>query len=384
MSLILDGSVGVSDVDGSAATPAIRGTDANTGMFFPAADTIAFSEGGVESMRINSSGNVGIGPAGTSTNTVSNGLAINNATAGNYPGLEIQTANTTRLFLNANNAESYISSPTNPLVLITNSVERMRITSAGDVGIGTTSPNEKLGVAGAIASTSNASNFNQAKFLIDYNSGSGRLSSYASGGSTIELYTNASGGNVTERMRITSNGVVLIGTTNEALNAGVGIKFRLDTTAKQISVVSAESTNGGGETYVAYSTGAAAYRFYVGWGGTVYATSATITSLSDQRLKENIVDLNDGLNAVMALKPRKFDWKEGKGKNIKGDRGFIAQEFETVFPDMVEESKDTSPKGEEPYKAVNANLIPTLVKAIQELKAELDSVKAELQTLKGA
>jgi hypothetical protein len=61
MTLILDGTNGLSDVDGSAATPAIRGTDANTGIFFPAADTIAFSEGGAEAMRIDSSGNVGIG-----------------------------------------------------------------------------------------------------------------------------------------------------------------------------------------------------------------------------------------------------------------------------------------------------------------------------------
>ena len=58
MSLILSGTDGLSDVDGTAATPAIRGTDANTGIFFPAADTIAFAEGGVEAMRINSSGNL--------------------------------------------------------------------------------------------------------------------------------------------------------------------------------------------------------------------------------------------------------------------------------------------------------------------------------------
>ena len=58
MSLILDGTNGLSDVDGTAATPAIRGTDTNTGIFFPAADTIAFSEGGTEVMRIDSAGRV--------------------------------------------------------------------------------------------------------------------------------------------------------------------------------------------------------------------------------------------------------------------------------------------------------------------------------------
>ena len=57
MSLILSGTDGLSDVDGSAATPAIRGTDANTGIFF-GTDIIGFSEGGVEAMRINASGNV--------------------------------------------------------------------------------------------------------------------------------------------------------------------------------------------------------------------------------------------------------------------------------------------------------------------------------------
>jgi hypothetical protein len=57
MSLILSGSDGLSDVDGSAATPAIRGTDANTGIFF-GTDIIGFSEGGVEAMRLNASGNL--------------------------------------------------------------------------------------------------------------------------------------------------------------------------------------------------------------------------------------------------------------------------------------------------------------------------------------
>ena len=57
MSLILSGTDGLSDVDGSAATPAIRGTDANTGIFFPGADRIGFSEGGVQVGEFDASGN---------------------------------------------------------------------------------------------------------------------------------------------------------------------------------------------------------------------------------------------------------------------------------------------------------------------------------------
>jgi len=74
MTLILSGTDGLSDVDGTAATPAIRGTDTNTGIFFPAADTIAFSEGGTEVMRIDSSGNL---------NLATNGSALQWNNAGN-------------------------------------------------------------------------------------------------------------------------------------------------------------------------------------------------------------------------------------------------------------------------------------------------------------
>jgi hypothetical protein len=196
--------------------------------------------------------------------------------------------------------------------------------------------------------------------------------------------TNNVGG--TERARITSGGDLLVGTTDAAQTSGAGFKVGGGGGGGggvgQVAVVDTDSTNST-VTYRLYSTGAAAYRFYVGLGGTIYATSATITSLSDRRLKENIQDIDVGLNAVMALKPRKFDWKAGKGKDKKNDRGWIAQEFEQVFPDMVDTWQDPAPEGEEPYKAVNADLIPVLVKAIQELKAELDSVKAELATLKG-
>jgi hypothetical protein len=164
MSLILDGSVGVSDVDGSAATPAIRGTDANTGMFFPAADTIAFSEGGVESMRLDSSGNLGIGASSIGAN---NRLEIGGVqkyfafTGNTGSGGSVNPSSSFGLSIGWNRSngegESNIIYGTgagaSPALQFaswngTTYAERMRIDSSGRVGIATASPEASLQVNG--------------------------------------------------------------------------------------------------------------------------------------------------------------------------------------------------------------------------------------------
>jgi hypothetical protein len=132
MALILDGTNGLSDVDGSAATPAIRGSDANTGIFFPAADTIAFAEGGAEAMRIDSSGNVGIGKS----SSIGGGNGIN---------LELANATAVRVMLNntaANGKRYALNSNTDGSFSIydnTGDAERVRIDSSGNLLVGTTS-----------------------------------------------------------------------------------------------------------------------------------------------------------------------------------------------------------------------------------------------------
>ena len=128
MSLILSGTDGLSDVDGTASTPAIRGTDTNTGIFFPAADTIAFAEGGVESARFDSSGNLGVG-----TSSPTSRLHV--VSTGAVPAFISSTQATSFLQMNSAGGSSGIASNSNDLVLFTSSsgTERMRIDSTGKV-----------------------------------------------------------------------------------------------------------------------------------------------------------------------------------------------------------------------------------------------------------
>ena len=102
------------------------------------------------------------------------------------------------------------------------------------------------------------------------------------------------------------------------------------------------------------------------------ASAAAFGSYSDARLKENIVPLPSQLDNIMALKPCEFDYKDGAGHQI----GFIAQEMQEVYPDVVGE--DSS---EEKILMITgwSKTEARLVKAIQELKAEIDELKARLE-----
>ena len=271
------------------------------------------------------------------------------------------------------------------LGLSTAGVQRVVVDASGNVGIGTASPAYNLTVSkngggGDLAQFVRITDTNTANSVGPLHLTIGATNHFASAPTMVLSGTNGIAFGVGDgsdlaaqrKVIIDASGNLLVGTTNNTFNAGVGVKL----STNSMGIVRAESTNAT-SGYHMYSTGAGAFRFYVADGGTIFATSTTITGISDERLKENIRDLDDGLSIVLALKPRKFDWKESKGKNIKNDRGFIAQEFEQVLPDMVEEWKDPAPEGEESYKAVNANLIPTLVKAIQELEARLAALEAK-------
>ncbi len=122
----------------------------------------------------------------------------------------------------------------------------------------------------------------------------------------------------------------------------------------------------------------------------VYATNGTIQT-SDLRYKTDISDLQYGLTEVLKLRPVSYSWKDeklniGTGKNL----GFIAQEMETIVPDVVihsqtEIDKETNQPGSEypdSYGVKYSELIPVLVKAIQEQQVQIEQLKQEIKTLK--
>jgi hypothetical protein len=269
--------------------------------------------------------------------------------------------------------------------------------SSGNLGLGVT-PSAWSGIkpyqAGTAASFSGGSGFNDAFIASNafydgsnwkYINTNPAYYSSVGGAAAARWYTAPSGTagdaiTFTQAMTLDASGNLLVGTTSSSYTADGGFRVIYGASGNTYVASTRSGSTNSDVTLLVRSTGAAADRFYVGMGGTVFATSIVISAISDQRLKENIRDIDTGLDAIMALKPRRFDWKEGKGQDKKNAAGFIAQEFEEVFPECVDLSRPDD-EGVE-YKNINhETLIPTLVKAIQEQQALIESLTTRLAAL---
>jgi hypothetical protein len=294
---------------------------------FPALGDYTIREAGVANHLVikKTTGNVGIGTITPRTSasgthatldikggiyfgsTNSESCTINNDDSMIF-NIDADNSNTTNFFRWATNTK-----------LETGGSELMRLTEAGNLGIGTTTPDR------------------------DANTRSLAISGGLYAAASLELFgPSAYGGR---------NYIIFTGTPQSL------IFYDLTSSATRMTI----SSTGG-----------------IGAAG----STTNIYNPSDKRLKQNISTLTYGLDAISALNPIKFNWIDGfePTEDGKDMLGFVAQEVQKVIPEAIESFGDNSitigdTVIDNPLRVNEKFIIPVLVKAIQELKAEIETLK---------
>jgi hypothetical protein len=323
---------------GAAGTPSITTTgDTNTGLFFPAADTIAFAEGGAESMRLDSSGNLGLGVTpsawGSSVKAIQIGartgvwnlsdntyLSTNSyfdGTNSRYIGTQFAT-----MYSQQNDgAHKFYVAPSGTAGNAITFTQAMTLDASGNLLVGTTSAvaSERLNVTGSVATGFVSRVINQ-----NATSPQGML-----------LYYSGASPN----------------------SSGAPFLYCLDTTTLRAEIRS----NGGLANY-----------------------SANNVNLSDERSKTDIQNAGNYLAKICAIPIRTFKYKDQTDDLL--NLGVIAQEVEAIAPELVDVSGfGETPEDGIPLKAIyQTDLQYALMKCIQEQQALITQLTARITALESA
>jgi len=332
MALNINGTTGISGVDGSASAPALQGTDSNTGINF-ASDTVNINTGGSTRATIDSSGALDVPTTFPIKVNGSEKLKIDSSgRIGQYAPN----------FSNFNaNADDFI------------------INGSGNTGITINS--------GPATST------NEGNLVFAEGNGTGGSSDayrgaikYKHGDDYMAFFTN-----VTERMRIANSGshAEIFMNCQEAFNNAVlsiqqngscGIGLKAGATNNQ-AMLAFRNPNG-----------------EVG-GIDVNGSSTSYHTSSDYRLKENQVAISDGITRLKTLKPYRFNFKADETTTVDG---FFAHEV-TAVPEAIKGTKDEVDSDNNPvYQGIDqSKLVPLLTAALQEAIAKIETLETKVAAL---
>jgi hypothetical protein len=238
--------------------------------------------------------------------------------------------------------------------------ERMRIDSAGNVGIGTSSPDANLTVNGAASFAAGTAAAPSIARAGDLNTGI-----FFPAADTIAF---AEGG--VEAMRIDSSGRVLVGKTS-SLNAGAGHIFTTESSDGAVHRLT-RADNSDTQSHMRFLTNGGST---IGNITTTTNSTAYVTS-SDYRLKEDWQPMSGAITRLNQLKPVNFAWK-ADGSRVDG---FLAHEAQEVVPEAVTGAKDAVDKDGKPqYQGIDqSKLVPLLTAALQEAVAKIAALEARL------
>jgi hypothetical protein len=417
---------------GTAALPSIaRSSDLDTGAWFPAANTFAASTAGVERLRIDSTGRVGIGTTSPSQllhiadasgfATFNTAVISMNRTSGTANYIHTGQSGAT-LSLSASDAITFGTSTTG-----TPAPERARIDSSGRLLVGTSTAS--LTYAGAAltgAQIEGAGNSAQRSLALVHNASAnwspnlffGRSRGTTKGATTLVGADDTLGGinwggadgtanfvpaasisaqvdgtpgandmpgrlvfattadgasSPTERMRIGNDGDIFFATTSLAPAIGCTMRsiatgtFWINGTSDVANWAQWTFKNGNGTVGSITTSGSA----------TAYNTS------SDYRLKENITLLDGAIDRLNQLPVHRFNFIADPDTVVDG---FIAHEAAAVVPECVTGTKDEEDEDGNPvYQGIDqSKLVPLLTAALQEAIGRIETLEAEVAVLKGA
>jgi len=389
MALNINGTTGISGVDGSASAPALQGSDSNTGVSF-GSDTVNINTGGTTRATVDSSGNLNctgsVTATGTScslgTTTIKGGsntaarLLLQNTTSvrTNFIGL---SSDDDTIVISADDADQGSNSS---IEFKVDGSERMRINSSGNLGINDTSPTAELSVA-ATAPHIDLGVAGGVRMKIGYEGNNCFFGGTHAGamfifkqGVDAEGHPQASGSEV---MRLDNNGDVGIGTTDpgNADSADGGLQIQPNHSNGAPTVHFKRANNGSTSQAVGFVNGS------TGVGSITYTNGGTaFNTSSDYRLKENINPISDGITRLKTLKPYRFNFKVDADKTVDG---FLAHEVSSIVPEAITGEKDAVDSNDKPiYQGIDqGKLVPLLTAALQEAIAKIETLETKVAAL---
>jgi hypothetical protein len=238
--------------------------------------------------------------------------------------------------------------------------------------------------------------------MIDTNTNSYSQLTNANGTISIEADKGAGSGSSqirftidnSERARIDSSGVILRGTTTRTIGHigdvnALGIAGNSGASNPMVVFAETDATVEASSCILEVSFAAdtsfstAFYTKFTDSGGTQGSISGTgagtvaYNTSSDERIKENIVDTGSQLETIKQIQVRDFNYIG----NDTTTTGMIAQELNTILPNVVQEGSEDATK--DPWGIDYGKLTPYLIKAIQEQQAQIEALQSEINLLKG-